>query len=237
MKTKEPFIGITCDVQMPSGRSKAHELLCDYRYPEAVKMAGGFPVLLPIARRPDVIRRYLEEVDGLIIVGGDDVDPRLYGERPRRGTGMVFRPRLRFECDLYRGARSRQLPILGVCYGMQLLNVLEGGSLYQDIRRDAGARRNHRNRRQPLTRIRIDRDSRLARVLGTQGATVHCEHHQAVRDVAPGFRPVAFSTEGIVEAIEGRSREILAVQWHPERTLTSKVSHRLFRWFVRLCSR
>jgi putative glutamine amidotransferase len=235
VKRSEPFIGITCDVQIPKAGPAAYELLCDHRYPELVKRCGGYPVLLPIALRDDVIRGYLDGIDGLIIVGGDDVDPRLYGERPRDGTGTVFAPRLRFERKLYNGARRRALPILGICYGMQLINVLEGGSLYQDIQRDARSPRDHHDKAHPRHRVKLQSGTRLGRILGGRTINVHSDHHQAVSRVAPGFRPVAFAEDGIIEAIEGDSEEVLAVQWHPERMLASPPSRRLFRSFVRHC--
>jgi len=232
----EPFIGISCDVRVPRGRSEAWEILLDHRYAEAVKNAGGYPVLLPIARRPRVIERYLDELDGVVIVGGDDVHPRLYGEAPKAGTRKVFAPRLFFEKRLYRSARRRGLPLLGICYGMQLVNVLEGGALFQDIRRDARSRRNHRSRRDPHHDVHIEAGSRLRRIVGRETVSVHSEHHQAVSRVAPGFRPVAFAPDGIIEAIEGEDENVLAVQWHPERTLRSPASRKLFASFVRLCA-
>ena len=237
MKKEDPFIGITCDVQIPKQGPSAYELLCDHRYPASVRRAGGYPVLLPIARRETVIRRYLDGIDGLIIVGGDDVHPKLYGEEPRDGTGTVFVPRLRFERSLYRGARRRDLPILGICYGMQLINVLEGGSLFQDIRRDAQSPRDHQDKARPNHPVRIEKGTRLRKILGRASISVHSDHHQAVSRVAPGFHPVAFAPDGIIEAIEADSDRLLAVQWHPERTLDSDASRRLFRSFIRTCRR
>jgi putative glutamine amidotransferase len=232
----EPFIGISCDVRIPRRRPEAWEMLLDHRYVEAIKDAGGYPVLLPIARRPRVIERSLDALDGVVIVGGEDVHPRLYGEAPRAGTKAVFGPRLDFDKRLYREVRRRGLPLLGICYGMQLVNVLEGGALFQDIRRDARSRRNHRSRRYPIHDVHVEPGSRLRRILGRSTISVHSEHHQAVSRVAPGFRPVAFAPDGIVEAIEGEDEKVLAVQWHPERTLRSPASRKLFRSFVRLCA-
>jgi putative glutamine amidotransferase len=235
VKRREPFIGITCDVSVRKRRGERRcDLVCDYRYPEAVKRAGGYPILLPIAYRSEIVSRYLDRVSGLVIVGGDDVDPKLYGEKRRLGTGTVYGPRLYFERKLYREARRRRLPILGICYGMQLINVLEGGTLFQDIRRDAKSLLDHRDRRMPYHPVSIAPRSRLGRTLGQKTVKVHSDHHQAVSRVAPGFKPVAFAPDGVVEAIESDHKEILAVQWHPERAPAHRDTRQLFRWFVSL---
>jgi putative glutamine amidotransferase len=237
VSARQPVIGITCEVLVPERGPAAYNLLCDHRYAESVKRAGGFPLILPIAERPAVIRRGLDPIDGLVFVGGEDVDPALYGERPKPGTGTMFGPRLRFEQALYRGARRRHLPILGVCYGMQLINVLHGGTLYQDIARDAKSPQDHRDKRKPLHAVRIEPGSRLARIVGAGPVRVHCEHHQAVRRLAQGFRAVAHAKDGLVEAMESDAEQVLAVQWHPERTLGSRATQRLFRHLVRLSRR
>jgi putative glutamine amidotransferase len=234
---REPFIGLTCDIRvLREGKSSVYELLCDYRYPKAIRSAGGYPVIIPVARRSDAIRRYLDRVAGLVIVGGDDVDPRLYGEKKRHGTGAVPGLRLQFEKKIYHQARQREIPILGICYGMQLINVLEGGTLFQDIERDAKSKLDHRDKKNPHHLVRINRSSRLGKIVGTQ-ISVHSDHHQAVCRVAPDFRPVAFSPDGVIEAVESDSEKILAVQWHPERSLNHPAADKLFRAFVRLCTR
>ncbi len=234
MKSKEPFIGLTCDIKvLEEQREKVYELLCDYRYPKAVRLAGGYPILLPVTRRRDAIRRYLDQIDGVVIVGGDDVDPRLYGEKKKHGTGAVPGVRLEFEKKLYEEARKRELPILGICYGMQLINVLEGGTLFQDIERDAKSDMDHRDKKNPNHAVRVNRSSRLGKIVGPK-IVVHSDHHQAVCRVAPDFRPVAFSPDGIIEAIESDSENILAIQWHPERNLNQPATEKLFRAFIRL---
>lgn len=240
LKSLEPFIGITCDVSVRKRRKTTKhtrdcQLICDYRYPQAVKQAGGFPILLPLAYSSAVVRRYLDQIDGLVIVGGDDVDPRLYGEKRRRGTGTVYGPRLYFERKLYKEALRRKLPILGVCYGMQLINVLEGGTLFQDIKRDAKSNLSHRDKKHPFHKVRLAVKSRLGKIFRRKLMEVHTDHHQAVSRVAPGFRPVAFAEDGIIEAIECDRKEILAVQWHPERMLQNSDTQRLFEAFVQLC--
>lgn len=219
---------------MPGRDGSEYELRLDHRYLEAIRRAGGLPRILPITRGRAAIRHALDGIDGLVIIGGRDVDPRLYGEKSREGTITIFPPRFEFEAALYRSARRRRLPILGICYGMQFINVLEGGALFQDILRDAKSDLSHRPVGNRLMRVRIDKASRLARILGSSIARVRCDHHQAVSRVAPRFRPVAIADDGIIEAIESDDEEILAVQWHPERTPDSPATNRLFRAFIRL---
>jgi putative glutamine amidotransferase len=232
-----PLIGITCEAVVDGSSSKSYDLVCDHRYAEAVKDAGGHPVLLPLARRKAVLRRYLEGMDGLVIVGGDDVDPRLYGEEPQPGTQVIFQQRTTFETWLYRAGRERKLPILGICYGMQLINVLEGGTLHQEVPvRKNLPRVDHRGARRRRHRVNILTATRLSAAVGGMGRSlVATEHHQCVRDIAPGFIPCASAEDGVVEAIESPDLpQVLAVQWHPERTRQSQLTRRLFRAFVAL---
>jgi putative glutamine amidotransferase len=231
-----PLVGITCEAV---SRRTHYDLVCDHRYAEAVKGAGGHPVLLPIASRRAILRRYLEGIDGLVIVGGDDVDPGLYGERPRRTTRVVLPRRTAFESWLYQEGTRTRLPMLAICYGMQLVNVLEGGSLYQHIappRAGGGAGVVHRARREVSHEVRLLPGTRLRQTLRGDRAMVPTQHHQAVRSVAPGFRPAAVADDGIIEAIEHPDRpELIAVQWHPERAPDSRFTERLFGAFVRRC--
>ncbi len=232
-----PVIGITCEAVFADGAS-SYDLVCDHRYAEAVKDAGGHPVLLPIAYRKAILRRYLEGIDGLVIVGGDDVDPRLYGEEPLATTRVIYEKRTTFETWLYRAGTERRLPILGICYGMQLINVLEGGTLHQELpRRGRPPSVDHRGARRRRHRVRIVGETRLHARTAMGRALVATEHHQGVRDLAPGFVACALADDGIVEAIESPERpHVLAVQWHPERTRRSLLTRRLFRSFIELAA-
>jgi len=237
MSKNHPLIGITCEAVSHEGKTyKSYDLVCDNRYAEAIKDAGGHPVLLPIAFRKATLRRYLEGIDGLVIVGGDDVDPKLYGEDPGPKTNVIYSRRTMFETWLYHAGKQRHLPILGICYGMQLINVLEGGSLHQDIvSRPNMPKVDHRGKRRSSHGIRIIPSTQLAERTQMTHALIATEHHQAVRDLAPGFIPSAVAADGIIEAIENPDLpQVLAVQWHPERRRTSKLTRKLFKTLVTL---
>jgi putative glutamine amidotransferase len=237
-KHHAPFIGITCEAISQKKDFSNYDLVCDHRYASAVKNAGGHPVLLPIAHHRAVLRRYLEGIDGLVIVGGDDVEPKLYGETPGRRTHVIFPQRTAFESWLYKAGKQRGLPILGVCYGMQLINALEGGTLYQHIPyRKKSARVDHIGRRRAEHEVHFIPGTRLKRIVGVRQALVATEHHQAVRDLAPGFIQAAVANDGIIEAIENPSSpQVLAVQWHPERLPNSSATRKLFRAFMQACA-
>ncbi|MCC6809920.1 MAG: gamma-glutamyl-gamma-aminobutyrate hydrolase family protein [Deltaproteobacteria bacterium] len=235
MRRPRPLIGITCEADTHKGKAfKSYDLVCDNRYAQAVTDAGGHPVLLPIANRKAILRRYLEGIDGLVIVGGDDVDPRLYGEEIGKRTRIGFSMRTIFETWLYRAGKTRHLPILGICYGMQLINVLEGGTLHQHLhpRKDM-PRVDHQGTKRGVHKIKVIPSTRLAALTQMTHATIATEHHQGVRDLAPGFIPSAVADDGVIEAIENPDLpQILAVQWHPERLRTSQLTRRLFRQLV-----
>jgi len=234
-----PLIGITCEAVSTQQDFADYDLLCDHRYSLMVTQAGGHPVLLPIAHRKSLLHRYLEGIDGLVIVGGDDLDPHWYGEHPKRITKVAFPQRSEFEAWLYRAGRRRKLPMFGICYGMHLINVLEGGTLYQHLRAPrSGPRIDHQGRHSGVHDVSILSKTRLARILGLGQKRVATEHHQGIRLLAKGFIPSAIAADGIIEAMEDPTApELFAVQWHPERLPKSQATHRLFKAFIRACSR
>jgi gamma-glutamyl-gamma-aminobutyrate hydrolase PuuD len=191
-------------------------------YVRAVVAAGGIPIILSPLVGTRYVGRSLDGIDGLLLTGGEDVNPTLYDAAPSPLLGTVDRARDMFELAVFATARARAIPVLGVCRGIQLINVGLGGTLYQDLAterpsptiHDAAASRDVR-----MHGIRLESDSRAARALGTHALQVNSIHHQGIRDLAPALRATAWADDGLIEAVETGAAEegwLLAVQWHPE---------------------
>ncbi|MPY67672.1 gamma-glutamyl-gamma-aminobutyrate hydrolase family protein [Deinococcus sp. SDU3-2] len=188
------------------------------RYAEAVRLAGGLPLLLP--NLPELAADYAAQVDAVVLTGGPDLHPRHYGQSPRRGLGEVDEQRDAFETALYRAARALGRPVLGICRGMQTLNVLEGGTLHQHLPDVPGFWADHAQVAQPPGlghEVCLRPGSLLGRAHGA-AAWVNSYHHQAVDAVAPGLTVTATAPDGVIEGLEGDG--LLGVQWHPEMLLS-----------------
>ena len=220
-------------------------------YLAAVEVAGGEAV--PILPSPDgPPESLLDELDGLLLSGGKDIDPGFYGQPLREGLGVELEPqRDALELPLARRALERDLPVLGICRGIQVLNVAAGGTLYQDVTLAGLARESHNQRAatpQPpedaaVHEVTIVPDSRLAEILNGHRMGVNTFHHQVIDRPAPRFTIVARSVEprgeGVIEAVEARDRVFaLGVQWHPERMWRRvPACARLFAALVRAAAR
>jgi putative glutamine amidotransferase len=190
-------------------------------YIHSVVNAGGVPLVLSHLIGVEHAARSLDGCEGLVLTGGEDLDPGHYGAKPSALLGTVERARDAFELALFHAARARGIPILGICRGIQLINVAMGGTLWQDlpserpgpVHHDPGGARNGRSHV-----VNLAPGSRVARALGTTVLTPNSFHHQAVRDLAPGLLATGWSVDGLIEAVEtGENDEwLLAVQWHPE---------------------
>ncbi|MFI6845103.1 gamma-glutamyl-gamma-aminobutyrate hydrolase family protein [Kitasatospora sp. NBC_00085] len=222
---RRPLIGITSyqdEAAWSVWRQRAS--LVPQTYVDAVAVAGGTPVLLP--PQPGGVGHLLDALDGLVLSGGPDIDPARYAAAADPRTGPPHHARDDWELELLRGALVRDLPLLGVCRGMQLLNVALGGTLRQHL-----PERSHQIVPAEFVRhqVGVHDGSRLATVLGP-AAEVSCYHHQAADRIGAGLRATAWAADGTVEALElPGHRFALGVQWHPE---TDPDDHRLFHALV-----
>ncbi len=212
-----PLIGVTAAYD--DRRAGFHSFRQDYI--RAVELGGGLPVVVAALRDPGDASRYLERLDGLVLSGGSDVDPALYGHAPHARLGKVVRERDEFELALTRAALDRDLPILAICRGHQVLNVATGGTLIQDIPSlvERGGDHDARSERWERSHeVRMVPGSRLQRILGRERIDVNSFHHQAIDELGRGLVVSARSpADGIVEGVELPARRfVVGVQWHPE---------------------
>jgi putative glutamine amidotransferase len=236
-----PVIGITCSRSV-GGRWSDYDLghfieFAYDAYSQAVLNCGGAPLLVPISQNKSSLGAICGLVDGLILSGGPDINPRFYREEPRQGLKDVDENQDEMELELARQAVAAEVPVFGICRGLQLLNVAMGGTLYQDIALQVPKACNHSPRadRSIVThKVRIESDSRLEDTIQRRSLWVNSKHHQAVRDPAPGLVIGAVASDGIIEALEDPNRPfILGVQWHPEGLWQKDASARkLFKALV-----
>jgi putative glutamine amidotransferase len=228
MKTgAKPVIGINAD--MKAGPPPVTQL--KQQYIDAIARAGGIPVLLPPGS-PGDLPLLLERLDGVILSGGGDIDVSPLPLHPR--AELMEKRRQAFDLALARMLLGRSVPTLGICLGMQELAFAAGGSLHQHLP-DAGYAEllDHGVEGDALHEVAVDRDSRLASIIGGDRARVVSHHHQAVQSVPAPFRQTARSPDGVIEAFElPGERFFLAVQWHPERSPEDAATEKLFRAFV-----
>lgn len=227
----KPLIGLTCEVVKLKPYFAEFELVCDYRYIRAIMRAGGTPIIIPINPFQRDVKKLMEKIEGLVIPGGADLHPSFYKEKSREKVKPIYRGRTYFEMNLIREAKRKHIPIFGICYGMQLLNVYHGGSLHQDIQSDVKGARSHRSKRNPLHKVTIQPGSILHKIFKEKTLDVHSEHHQAVKLPGKGLQVTAVSEDGIPEAVEGPDH-VLAVQWHPERQAKDSHQKKLFKYFL-----
>jgi putative glutamine amidotransferase len=229
-----PFIGLTLDHEPAGGWSQFPWYAIRENYCNAVRRAGGLPVLLP--HQPDDAALYLDRINGLVVTGGGfDVDPALFGAASRHPSVTTKDRRTAFELAATRGALDRGMPVLGICGGQQLLNVALGGSLIQHIPDEVPDALPHRQanpRNEAGHKVRIVAGTLLHRIAGAEELAVNSAHHQAVKEAGPGVIVDARAEDGVVEGIEDPRRGFcLGVQWHPEFEI-SAADRNIFRAFV-----
>ncbi len=236
-----PLIGITINHDQNKNGRPIFSL--NEVYVQAVANAGGAPVLIPLGLSAQILREIFARLDGLLFTGGGDVHPRYYNGEPHELIHEIDEDRDQTEIQLIQTAARERKPFLGICRGIQVINVALGGTLYADILAQKPGSLNHASpgdkpRDFLAHTVTVDRSSRLRQILEADQPQVNSWHHQAVYDLAPGARATAYAPDGILEAFELPDHPYgLAVQWHPEWMQTHESMRRLFRSFVEAASR
>lgn len=227
---RKPLIGITMDIR------ETEKGLYQYihkNYLDAIEMAGGTALALPISYDEESIKAVIKAIDGLILSGGGDIHPSYYSEEVITKLYLTPNDRIDFELSLFRDMMKLRKPILGICYGMQLINIAMGGNLYQDIKKQVPRSEDHRKNHS----IRIGPEGRLHNIMDkVEVIDVISSHHQGIKDIGRDLAISAEAEDGIIEAIEMEDYPFLiGVQWHPEREIGDLFTKRLMVSFVKDC--
>lgn len=231
----KPLVGLTCSCE----KNMQHK---ETVYTDAIKNVGAIPILIPVFSSSEKdMEDLLERLDGVILTGGDDIHPIHYGEEPKQGLGEIYPERDEMEIALAIECIRGGIPLMGICRGLQILNVALGGDLYQDIYRQIvgkelllhnqnidGVFGNHS--------IDIEPDTFLHEIYQQKIGWVNSFHHQAIRNLSSSLKAIAWSKDGIVEAAMHKdSPNVFGVQWHPEKMWDKDVfSVKLFEYFIGL---
>ncbi|RNA69847.1 gamma-glutamyl-gamma-aminobutyrate hydrolase family protein [Alteribacter keqinensis] len=232
---KKPIIGIT------SSYVDDRTLQTSYDNIRSVLRAGGTPFVLPNVTNQDHMSNYVNTVDGIVVTGGGDIDPTLFGEEPHPNLGLIHPDRDVFEVDLLKEAMKQDKPILAICRGCQILNIAAGGDMYQDIYTQMDHALLQHTQRAPRSHgshfIEVTEGSLLHSISKQKKYKVNSFHHQTVREMAPGFNVIARSSDQVIEAFQSTKHTfVLGVQWHPE-CMTDEPSVRLFKAFIEACEK
>ncbi len=228
MPPKLPLIGIPCATYE---RAYPYPLAHgnNETYIRAVEQAGGAPILIPLLQDEQALRAIFAQLDGLVFAGGVDIDPALYGEAPHPKLGRVNPEQDRVEFKLFEWARASQMPVFAICRGLQVMNVVYGGTLYQDIDTQLPSDHNHLEsfdqQERDLQSHRLDLlpGSRLVEYLGSSSIPINTLHHQAIKALGADLRAVGWSDDGLIEAIESTTEPwSIGVQCHPEELVKGK---------------
>jgi Predicted glutamine amidotransferases len=234
--SQKPIVGITaahCTEELAT--------FPRHYYVESIKNAGGIPLIIPPVRTTEEAADVLKPISGLVLTGGGDISPRYLKEDPRREIGSCFPERDLSEILLTQLALQQDIPLLGICRGIQVLAVAAGGGIYQDIPTQYPSAMLHRQtapRQYPWHDVDIVKDSVLYRLLDQTKISVNSFHHQSVSKIPRGFIQCALAADGIIEGIEKLGTKFcLGVQWHPESMMETEIHSKvLFRGFIEACS-
>ena len=234
---RKPIIGITANILITEGGALpgTEKAAVSNDYIKAIENAGGVPIVLPVVTDKELIRCQAELIDGLLLSGGYDADPLLFGEEPAEKLGYVYPERDYHEIELIKAAYNANRPILGICRGIQVINIAFGGTLYQDLAEIQGGIKHMQNAPKDVAThtVRVIANTILHTLFGDNIVT-NSFHHQAVKDLGSDLIISAKTKDGVVEGIEMTGKHfVVAVQWHPEMMASSHLGMKsLFREFV-----
>lgn len=240
---RRPLIGISASEvreaktirRVREDEPPGHEVVLGTSYVSATVAAGGIPVMVPPLDPEQIIDLLDDRLDGVCLTGGPDLDPSYYGAEPDPHLGPTRPDFDAFELTLARGAVERQVPLLAICRGMQVLNVSLGGSLIQHLPDHTTlSHRQDEPGHVPGHPVALATDSRLAAMVGEREIAVNTYHHQAIRDLGSGLKVAAKAPDGVIEAVEGADDAfVLGLQWHAELMVPRLIEARIFADFVR----
>jgi putative glutamine amidotransferase len=232
---RDPLVGVTTSITVDQSPERAY---VNSAYLHAVQQAGGVPVLLPPQLSKSSLERLVRGLDAVLLTGGGDMDPAAFGEAPHPTLYDVAPSRDALETQVTLIALEKKTPLLAICRGVQVLNVVLGGSLHQDVATEPGTEIQHSQkeaRDQTTHKVTVASGSRLSRVLGGLDLEVNSFHHQVIKSLGRGLVPVAWAPDRLIEGVEldDDSRFVLGVQWHPEHLVgNSEPARRLFSALV-----
>ncbi len=232
---EKPLIGVTATQEKGDAPSNYQ---IGRHYINGVARAGGIPIILPLIQNEEQIQELAFRLDGLLMSGGVDMDPMLFGEEPHPKMGRIDPERDFFEKTMLEKMLQQEKAVFGICRGCQIINLVMGGTIYQDLPAQKGGElvKHSQNapRWYPTHSVKVKSGSDLIDVFADETIRVNSYHHQAIKDVAPGFTATAHAPDGVVEAIEYQKDQfILGVQWHPEQLWErDEATLELFRMFV-----
>lgn len=232
----KPVIGIGTDLFLTPG--KRDQAFVYTTYTEALRKAGAVAVLIP--PQPENAAELARTLDGILLAGGEDCDPALYGEEKHESVEPMDPRRQSNDLSLAKIAREAGVPTLGICLGLQMMNIAAGGTLFQDIHSQYETEIEHASIPDDRGRheVHLEQGTRLAEIVGARELSVNSSHHQAVRDVGRGLRVTAHAPDGIIEGVEDPNHPFyLGVQWHPEDMTDEDSASRIFGAFLEAARR
>ncbi|MCD2137424.1 gamma-glutamyl-gamma-aminobutyrate hydrolase family protein [Salinicoccus halitifaciens] len=227
----QPIIGITTFISEKG-------LTLPTTYIDAINDSDGVPMVLAKTEDPGKIKTQIDNIDALLLTGGNDIEPALFGEEPHRELGEIEPGRDAYESALIEHALEKGIPILGICRGAQILNIQQGGTMYQDIYSQMEAELNQHTQKAARNylahTVDIEAGSLLHRIVGETSIKTNTFHHQANKDVPDHFIISGLSPDGVVEAVESTVHDfVIGLQWHPEGTyFNDEASKKIFQAFV-----